>query len=267
MAMVEGMDAPHEIPPPTLALKGFVMSKIVNRIVMHHAGGALEPSAFDLQHYHRMVTGSGKVLDGKFPISANTIGRRLTAGTYAAHTKNLNGGAIGLALAAMANGEWSNPRACRAFPTVLQMSAFIHEAARLCCEYGIEVTRQTVLSHAEVQTTLGVTQSGKWDFDYDPFGILDSRDPIVIGDMLRAKIRDALGADLVAAPAPSLARPVLRRGATGNAVRDLQRLLGIGVDGIFGPATQAALIAHQKARQLLADGIAGPVTWASLERK
>ena len=60
--------------------------------------------------------------------------------------------------------------------------------------------------------------------------------------------------------------PVLRRGATGPAVGDLQRLLGIAQDGVFGPATQAALIAHQKAHQLLADGIVGPATWASLER-
>ncbi|UFM64257.1 peptidoglycan-binding protein [Paracoccus sp. MA] len=243
------------------------MSAHINRIVMHHSAGALEPSAFDLQHYHRMVTGSGKVLDGKFPISANAIGRKLAPGTYAAHTRNLNGGAIGLALAAMADAQWGDPRACRAFPTRLQMDAFIVEAGRLCLEYGIEVTRQTVLSHAEVQITLGVTQAGKWDFDYDPYGILDSRDPVLIGDMLREKIRAAMGAaPVVATPGPAPTRPVLRRGSTGADVGDLQRLLGITQDRIFGPATQAAVIAHQKAHQLLADGIAGPATWASLER-
>ena len=246
------------------------MTRIMNRIVLHHSAGALEPSQFDLQHYHRMVTGSGKVLAGKFPISANAIGRKLTAGTYAAHTRNLNGGAIGLALAAMANAQWSDPRACRAFPTRPQMDAFVAEAARLCLEYGIEVTRQTVLSHAEVQITLGVAQAGKWDFDYDPFGILDSRDPVLIGDMLRDKIRAAMGgapAPQIETPGPAPQRPVLRRGSTGPAVGDLQRLLGITQDRIFGPATQAALIAHQKAHQLVADGIAGPAVWASLERK
>ena len=241
----------------------------INRIVLHHSAGALEPSPFDLQHYHRMVTGSGHVLDGKFPIAANAIGRRLTPGTYAAHTRNLNGGAIGLALAAMANAQWSDPRACRAFPTVPQMGAFVAEAARLCREYGIEVTRETVLSHAEVQITLGVAQRGKWDFDYDPFGVLNSRDPVVIGDMLRDKIRSALRAapaPVVETPGPATTRPVLRRGSTGPAVGDLQRLLGITQDRMFGPATQAALISHQKAHQLVADGIAGPAVWASLER-
>lgn len=244
------------------------MGHAINRIVMHHSAGALEPSQFDLQHYHRMVTGSAKVLTGKFPISANAIGRKLTSGSYAAHTRNLNGGAIGLALAAMANAQWADPRACRAFPTAPQVDAFIREAARLCLEYGIQVTRQTVLSHAEVQITLGVTQSGKWDLDYDPHGILESRDPLVIGDLLRDRIRIAMDQTIQTAlpeqPAPT--RPVLRRGATGPAVGDMQRLLGIAQDCVFGPATERALIAHQKAHQLLADGIAGPATWASLER-
>ncbi len=243
------------------------MTRTMNRIVLHHSAGALEPSAFDLQHYHRMVTGSAKVLAGKFPISANAIGRHLAPGTYAAHTRNLNGGAVGLALAAMANAQWADPRACRAFPTRPQMDAFIAEAARLCREYGIEVTRQTVLSHAEVQITLGVAQAGKWDFDYDPFGVMDTRDPVAIGDMLREKIRAAMGAvPTVGIPSPAPQRPVLRRGSTGVAVGDLQRLLGISQDRMFGPATQAALIAHQKTNQLVADGIAGAATWASLER-
>ena len=83
------------------------------------------------------------------------------------------------------------------------------------------------------------------------------------------KIRSAMGAvpaPQIETPAAVSARPVLRRGSTGAAVGDLQRLLGITQDRIFGPATQAALIAHQKSHQLVADGIAGPAVWASLER-
>lgn len=242
------------------------MSTIMNRLVMHHSAGALTPSAFDLKHYHRMVAGDGRVVDGQFPISANAPGRRLISGTYAAHTANLNGGAIGLALAAMANAQWANPRDCRAFPTRPQMDSFVDCAARLCAECGIPVTRRTVLSHAEVQITLGVTQSGKWDFDYDPFGILDSRDPIVIGDMLRERIIRAMPGDrfIEAEKAKVLIRPVLRRGSTGSAVVDLQRRLGVAMDGMFGPATYAALVAFQKSSQLVADGIAGPATWAAL---
>ncbi len=64
--------------------------------------------------------------------------------------------------------------------------------------------------------------------------------------------------------------PVLRRDMKGEAVERLQRaLLGCGfrpgaTDGRFGPATEAALLAFQRAHGLLPDGIVGPITWAKL---
>ncbi len=64
---------------------------------------------------------------------------------------------------------------------------------------------------------------------------------------------------------------VLRRGAHGEEVERLQRLLRehgfpVGrIDGRFGPATEAALLAFQRANGLLADGIAGPLTWQALD--
>ncbi len=65
------------------------------------------------------------------------------------------------------------------------------------------------------------------------------------------------------------ANPTLRRGDTGNAVRDLQSLLtgvgfGVLIDGDFGKHTADALKAFQKSRGLKADGVAGPVTWDAL---
>lgn len=245
------------------------MTQTINRLVMHHSAGNLEPTAYDLQHYHRMVTGAGKVLSGKFPISANALGRKLTRGTYAAHTLNLNSGAIGLGMACMKDAQWASPRACAAFPRPEQVDAFVAEAARLCDLYGIPVTRRTVLSHAELQVTLGVTQKGKWDFDYDPYGDLDTRDPVKIGDMLRERIASALPMRraIIETPTPP-ARPVLARGATGAAVEDLHLLLGLpaSLPDIFGPLTDATLRAFQKSRQLLVDGIAGPATWAALTK-
>lgn len=66
-------------------------------------------------------------------------------------------------------------------------------------------------------------------------------------------------------------RPVLRRGSQGAAVVELQvKLNGAGatpplaVDGIFGPKTQAAVIAFQQAKKLQVDGIVGPQTWGAL---
>ncbi len=64
--------------------------------------------------------------------------------------------------------------------------------------------------------------------------------------------------------APPAEPPLLAEGARGNAVREVQALLKVPVDGIFGPATRAAVIARQKAAGLPADGVVGPRTWAAL---
>jgi hypothetical protein len=59
--------------------------------------------------------------------------------------------------------------------------------------------------------------------------------------------------------------PMLRRGARGDDVRELQRLLNLGVDGIFGPNTEAAVRLVQAGHKLVIDGIVGPQTWAALK--
>ena len=64
--------------------------------------------------------------------------------------------------------------------------------------------------------------------------------------------------------------PVLRRGATGEAVRAMQTLLNLRfgwqlkVDGSFGPATERALKSFQETKKIQVDGSCGPVTWAKL---
>lgn len=65
---------------------------------------------------------------------------------------------------------------------------------------------------------------------------------------------------------------VLKRGAKGTDVRALQTLLNgygyscgsSGIDGSFGPATEAAVKKYQKAKGLTVDGSVGPKTWAKL---
>jgi peptidoglycan hydrolase-like protein with peptidoglycan-binding domain len=63
--------------------------------------------------------------------------------------------------------------------------------------------------------------------------------------------------------------PLVRRGDTEHPVRTLQHLLrahgkNVAVDGIFGPATDAAVRAFQGSRGLAVDGIVGPHTWSAL---
>ena len=62
----------------------------------------------------------------------------------------------------------------------------------------------------------------------------------------------------------------LRRGDRGEDVKVLQRALKRAgydagtIDGIFGPRTEAAVRAFQRANGLTVDGIVGPRTWAAL---
>jgi peptidoglycan hydrolase-like protein with peptidoglycan-binding domain len=73
------------------------------------------------------------------------------------------------------------------------------------------------------------------------------------------------------APAPSgpgyvalATAPLLMVGNQGFSVGCLQKLLGVPVDGIFGPATKAAVVAFQAAHGLAQDGQVGPETWREL---
>jgi peptidoglycan hydrolase-like protein with peptidoglycan-binding domain len=60
-------------------------------------------------------------------------------------------------------------------------------------------------------------------------------------------------------------RPTLRRGSRGEAVERIQAKIGAAVDGIFGPGTEAAVRAFQRAHGLVPDGIFGPRSWAALD--
>jgi putative chitinase len=72
------------------------------------------------------------------------------------------------------------------------------------------------------------------------------------------------------APPPSSGQPVLKQGARGPAVADLQRKLAAhgfspgAADGVFGPGTEAAVKSFQRAKGLAADGVVGARTWAAL---
>jgi hypothetical protein len=235
----------------------------MNRITLHHTGGVHTAGAADRAAYHRLVQGDGSVVEGVHPITANAPGKPLAAGRYAAHTRGLNTGNIGVSLCAMGGAVWANPTACKWFPTAVQVNAMVVEVARLARAYGIPVDRRTVLTHAEVEPTLGVAQRGKWDFDYDPSGNRGDRDPIAVGDVLRSHIRDAIRSDAPVRTAQSQRR-TLRQGDRGDDVGAVQGALGLIRDGVFGPRTRGAVVAFQAARELLPDGIVGPMTWAAL---
>jgi len=57
--------------------------------------------------------------------------------------------------------------------------------------------------------------------------------------------------------------PLIKEGNTGSSVRLWQELIGVEVDGEFGPVTHGATIGFQNNHDLVIDGEVGPKTWGA----
>jgi N-acetyl-anhydromuramyl-L-alanine amidase AmpD len=160
----------------------------LHRIHWHWTAGLHRPNDLERAHYHFMIDRDGRIHHGKHPPEANA---RIVGSAYAAHTASANTGAIGVALCGMA-GARERPFSPGSHPiTELQIDALVEFTAQLCQTYGIHVARRTVLSHAEVQPTLGIAQKAKWDIAWLP-GMLAPGDPVQIGDELRLRVMEAM---------------------------------------------------------------------------
>lgn len=169
----------------------------MKRIVMHWTGGTNTPGNIDKKHYHFIIAWDGSVHDGDLKPEANL---NVGDGLYAAHTRRLNTGSIGVALAGMHDAK-EIPFDAGQYPiNGVQVEAFVDLVADLCETYGIAVTRKTVLTHAEVQTTLGVKQRAKWDITWLP-DMTRPADAIAVGDRLREMVSEKM------APKPDILTP------------------------------------------------------------
>lgn len=159
----------------------------MSRVIVHWTAGSNAANQVDLNAYHFVIEGDGRLRKGTASIAFNS--RRLQRG-YAAHTLRCNTGSVGVSMCGMA-GACESPFHAGRYPiTQAQWRALVVTVALLCRRYRISVGPRTVLSHAEVETNLGIRQRGKWDITRLPFdaGVVGARQ---CGDKLR---RDVVGA-------------------------------------------------------------------------
>ena len=57
--------------------------------------------------------------------------------------------------------------------------------------------------------------------------------------------------------------PLIKQGNTGSSVRLWQELIGVEVDGEFGPVTHGATLGFQNNHDLVVDGEVGPKSWGA----
>ncbi len=62
-------------------------------------------------------------------------------------------------------------------------------------------------------------------------------------------------------------RSTVQVGSKGDDVRELQLGLNLNPDGVFGSATETALINFQKQNNVTADGVCGPSTWQTFDKE
>lgn len=152
------------------------------RIIVHWTAGNSKASKDDATHYHFLINDDGELVRGTKTVADNDS---ITDGVYAAHTLDCNTNSIGVSLAGMA-GAIESPFSAGTHPITRKQWEVLPEVlAQLCDRYGIAVSPKTVLSHAEVEETLGIHQKGKWDIARLPFddSVKGARD---VGDQFRA---------------------------------------------------------------------------------
>ncbi|MEP4197343.1 MAG: N-acetylmuramoyl-L-alanine amidase [Aliishimia sp.] len=156
----------------------------MKRIHVHWTAGGHSANSTDKNAYHILIEGDGNVVRGDKSIANNAKGSGLK---QASHTRMANTGAIGVSMCCM---RQSRERPFDAGPspmTEVQWNRMTEVVAELAHHYNILVTPTTILTHAEVQSNLGIRQKNKWDvvrlaFDLDPEGAEE------VGERMRSEI-------------------------------------------------------------------------------
>lgn len=157
---------------------------MIRRIILHWTAGTNQPSSTDYKHYHYLINGDGLVILGKHKVSDN---ENCNDGVYAAHTGSGNTGSIGIAVCGMHN--YKSPQNIGKYPlTKIQIEKLFEFTAKLCKEYKLPITPDTVLTHYEFGKRNPKTSSaGKIDITYLPsYPSIKANE---VGDFIRNKVK------------------------------------------------------------------------------
>lgn len=145
-------------------------------IVCHWTGGTYVPNQWELEHYHYLIDGNGKVIKGIYKPEDNL---NCSNGKYAPHCGGGNTGRIGVALCGMYNSSYHIKR--------LQLEAMCKLVAQLCKKYNLPINTDTVITHSEFGVKHPSTTSfGKIDIDKLPCIALYDRKSC--GNWIRNKV-------------------------------------------------------------------------------
>lgn len=236
-------------------------------MTLHWTGGGHRATDLDRDHYNYIIEADGTIIEGK---NSPEDQRSTADGIYGQHTARLNTRNLGIGLCGMAGAKefpftpGPSPITEKSFRVAMGLMA------KLAGAFAIPITPDRVITHAEAEPNLGIKQAGKWDITHLPWNP-DIRGARQVGDYMRMLIREAMGDIGVKVKLLSTTPSTIQSGSRGRDVGQLQDdLTRLGYfngrrDADFGPLTRAALVSFQADQGLLADGVAGPLTWAALE--
>jgi N-acetyl-anhydromuramyl-L-alanine amidase AmpD len=157
----------------------------LKRVIIHWTAGTNKVNEIDKEHYHFIVDGTGRVVNGDHDPEDNLS---ISDGLYAAHTRGANSGAIGVSMAGMMGA--TGPTQLGLYPmTKIQWDACMALVKKLAKKYGIPVSRTSILTHAEVEKTLGIKQRGKVDIAFGVPGKPELKTATDVGDYIRASVK------------------------------------------------------------------------------
>lgn len=251
-----------------LTFSGLSTRSKTNRMILHHADaevcGAQTIHQWHKQNgwagcgYHFVVRKDGTIERGR---PENTVG---------AHASGANSDSIGICFEGDYDVEHNMPEP--------QKAAGKELVAYLKNKYSIS----RVQKHKDVTAT---TCPGKY-FPFDEIAGVSANTNVTIINTDQnvacvndiAQLQDECNrqgfsnqkVDGIPGPITLAGCPMLKKGARGNITRWVQtKLNSLGyncgtIDGDFGNNTKNGVMAYQRAKGLVADGIVGPKTWSKL---